>query len=146
MEVSEKKSYKPSLKVIQGFQRELLKFPQQEIETHHHFSKGIYAREIRVPGDTILVGKIHKTEHLNVLSQGKIVVLTENGLQEIVAPCTFVSPPGTKRIGYTLSDVIWTTVHGDVPETKDLDNLEDLLIEKEDISIMEIEEAIKCLG
>lgn len=145
MEV-QKTAYKPTLEIIQGFQRELLKFPQQEIETHHHFSDGLYAREIRVKADTILVGKIHKTEHINVLSQGTIVVLTEDGLKELNAPCTFVSPAGTKRIGYTLSDVIWTTFHGGVPETTDIAKLEELLIEKEDISIKEIEEAIKCLG
>lgn len=141
-----KEAYNPSLEIIQGFQRELLKFPQQEIETHHHFADGLYAREIHVKSDTILVGKMHKTEHINVLSKGTIVVLTDSGLQELNAPCTFVSKAGTKRIGYTLSDIVWTTFHGGVPDTVDVAELEDLLIEKEDIPIMEIEEALKCLG
>ena len=86
--------------------------PQLDLKVVHHFSKDVYARELHIPADTILTGEIHKFENLNILSKGRMQVLTENGVQEVEAPFTIVSPAGTKRIAYTLTDCIWTTIHG----------------------------------
>ena len=99
---------------------------QVEIEPVHYFAKGLYAREITIPAGTILTGKIHKTEHLNIISKGKISVVTEFGSQVIEAPATIVSEPGTKRAGYALEDTVWTTIHA--TEEKDLVRLEQELI------------------
>lgn len=142
----EEKPHKPTLEIIRAFQKELMKLPQAEVETKHHFSNGIYAREMIVNADTVMVGKMHKTEHINVLSKGKLVVLTESGLEELSAPCIIVSPPGTKRIGYTLTDVIWTTFHSNPTDTQNLEELESFLIEKEAICIDKIREELECLG
>lgn len=86
--------------------------PQVEIAVKHYFSQGVYAREITIPANTILTGKIHKFTQLNILSQGEMSVLTEEGVVRVVAPFTVVSPPGTKRIAYTHTECVWTTVHG----------------------------------
>ena len=85
---------------------------QLELKVFHHFSHGVYARELHIPKDTILTGEIHKFENLNILSKGRISVLTEEGIKEVQAPFTIVSPPGTKRIAYAHTDCIWTTIHG----------------------------------
>jgi hypothetical protein len=76
----------------------------------HRFSDGVYARELFIPKDTIIVGKIHKYENLNFLLQGEVSVLIDDEIKRIKAPHTVVSPAGTKRIAYTHSDTIWTTV------------------------------------
>jgi hypothetical protein len=39
-------------------------------------------------------------------------VYTEEGIREVEAPFTVVSPPGTKRIAHTLTECVWTTIHG----------------------------------
>ena len=89
----------------------------------HHFAPivddygcGTYARELFMPKGTVIVGKIHKLPHLNIISKGKLVVLTEKGKEVFEAPCTFVSPAGLKRAGYIEEDTVWTTIH----LTKDL--------------------------
>jgi|GEM_PF-1169059 len=97
-----------------------------EITTRHYFSDGLYAREITIPKGATLTGKIHKTVHLNIISKGKIAVVTEFGEQIIEAPATLISQPGTKRVGYALEETVWTTLHG-TRET-DLETLETLLI------------------
>lgn len=97
-----------------------------EIATTHYFAKGTYAREIFIPKGTLLTGKIHKTEHLNIISKGDISVMTEHGPMRVQAPFTMVSPPGTKRIGYAHEDTVWTTIHG--TEETDLEKLEEQLI------------------
>lgn len=86
--------------------------PQLDLKVVDYFSHGVYARELHIPAGTILTGEIHKFENLNILSKGRISVLTEDGMKEIEAPFTIVSPPGTKRIAYAHTDCIWTTVHG----------------------------------
>lgn len=86
--------------------------PQVELKTIHHFSKDVYARELHIPAGVTLIGEIHKFRNLNILSKGKMLVTTEEGMQEVEAPFTVVSPPGTKRAAYALTDCIWTTIHG----------------------------------
>jgi hypothetical protein len=105
---------------------EMLKHDQVEIRTTHHFAPGIYAREIFIPKGTLLTGKIHKTDHINVLSQGEITVLTDQGMKRLTAPCTFVAAAGTKRAGYAHEDSVWTTFHAS--QETDLERLEDELI------------------
>jgi len=77
----------------------------------HYFAPGVYAREILLPKDTLVVGKIHKHAHVNIISTGKVRVATESGDEEFTAPYTFISQPGTKRAVVALEDTIWTTIH-----------------------------------
>jgi len=102
--------------------------PQVELKVIHHFSKGVYARELHIPAGVTLVGEIHKFENLNILSQGTMIVTTEEGMREVSAPFTVVSPPGTKRAAHTLTDCIWTTIHG--TDETDVDEIEHHFIAK----------------
>lgn len=99
---------------------------QVEIPPVHYFARGLYARQITIPRGTLLTGKIHKTEHLNIISKGDISVLTEDGPKRVQAPCTMVSQPGTKRVGYAHEETVWTTIHA--TEETDLVQLEADLI------------------
>lgn len=71
----------------------------------------VYGREILLPKGTVIVGKIHRHAHLNIISKGKVSVATEHGRKYMEAPCTFVSEPGLKRAVYAEEDSIWTTIH-----------------------------------
>jgi|SRR6185436_13217823 len=86
--------------------------PQVDIPVAHYFSEGVYAREITIPAGVILTGEIHKFKQLNILSAGEMSVYTEDGIKRVCAPFTVVSPPGTKRIAYTHTECVWTTIHG----------------------------------
>lgn len=85
--------------------------------THHFVARdpkygcAVYAREMFAAKGTLLVGKIHRSDHLVFLMKGKILVKTDEGDVYLEAPCTFISKAGTKRIGYAEEDTIWTTVH-----------------------------------
>ncbi len=85
-------------------------FPQIGPEVIHHFSPGIYAREMRIPKGTILTGKIHKTEHLCILN-GDIEIASQDGKGRFTGYLTFLSKPGVKRIGYAHEDTVFTTIH-----------------------------------
>lgn len=67
--------------------------PQVDCPLKHHFAPGLYAREIFIPAGSVVVGKIHRHSHINVISQGSAIVVTEFGRMEVSAPYTFVSEP-----------------------------------------------------
>ncbi len=111
---------------ILNFQNELAKFEQVDFPLRHYHANGIYAREIQTPAGAIVVGKIQKYSHVNTISKGRCIVITENGRMEIVAPFTFVSEAGAKRCVCVLEDVIWTTYHA--TEKEILEDIEEELI------------------
>lgn len=109
---------------LEGFIEQM---PQVECPVRWHFAPGIAAREMFIPAGTILTGAVHKTEHLNIISAGRILVTTDEGPREIVAPHTMTSLPGTKRAGVAMEDTVWTTIHA--TDERDPDKLVALLTE-----------------
>jgi len=147
MELEKKHNPKDLNKIICAFDKELKKLPQKQIETNHYFSDGIYAREIIIPAGVVLVGKKHKEEHLNIISKGDIMILTEDGLKKVCGPCVIKSKPGIKRLGHALTETIWTTIHPNSKNIKDLQVLEEIyILKEEDIFKLENNEVNKCLG
>lgn len=101
-------------KAIQIFEARLLSLEsaQTDIPSYHHFAPGTYAREMHIPPNVYIVGKLHRHAHLNIISKGSIWVVTEHeGVQKLKAPCTFVSTEGTKRVVLAETDTVWTTIH-----------------------------------
>lgn len=111
-----------------AIRRELDSYDNFDDVLTHHFAPGAYGREMLLKKGSIVVGKIHKHAHLNVLSQGDVLVVTEDGLRRLTAPATFVSKPGTKRCVYALAESVWTTVH--VTTSTDLAEIEEEMIYK----------------
>lgn len=110
-------------------------YKQVEMPVRHHFAEGVYGRELFIPKDTILTGKIHKYTQLNVLVKGELSVLTEEGVKRVKPPFIIVSPAGTKRIAIAHEDSIWLTVHG-THET-DLEKIEAHFIAQDEAEYLE---------
>lgn len=102
--------------------------PQVDCPLTHHYAPGLYAREIFIPAGSIVVGKIHKHAHINVISHGSAIVVTEFDRVRVVAPYTFVSQPGTKRSLIAETDLVWTTIHTNEDECRDVEEIESRLI------------------
>lgn len=115
-------------KLILQLQAEMLPMPQIDLPLKHHFAPGAYAREILLPAGSLVIGKIHKHAHVNVISKGRVTVYTEFGMQELSSPFTFVSEPGTKRVVVAHEDTVWTTIHP--TDETDLSKIEDQVIAK----------------
>jgi hypothetical protein len=64
-----------------------------------------------IPKGTLIIGKIHRHQHLNIISKGKVVVYTEFGEKHLEGPITFVSEIGLKRSVFAVEDTLWTTIH-----------------------------------
>ena len=105
-----------------------------EMPTRDHFSHGVYARELHIPAGTVLTGKIHKFENLNVLLEGELLVLTDQGVVRMGAGEVVISPPGTKRAAYALTNTRWLTVHG--THKTDVDEIESEFIAQDEAEFL----------
>jgi hypothetical protein len=115
---------------IMALEAKMLELPQGEFPVKHHFSPGIYMRELFIPKGSTVTGKIHKTEHMNVLSQGDITVWTEDGMKRLTASTVIKSQPGIKRVGFAHEDSIWITVHHNPDNGQDIEKIEEMLVAK----------------
>jgi hypothetical protein len=116
---------------IKKLQSMMLNVEQAELETRHHFTDGMYARELAIPAGVCLVGATHKTTHFFTVVRGKCRIATTSGNEEVSAPYMGETVPGTKRVIYAETDCVIMSFH---PTTlTDLDEIERLLLEPEDI-------------
>lgn len=107
-----------------------MKHAHIEIATTHYFAPGVYMRQVFIPKGAIVTGKIHKTEHLNILSQGELTVYTEDGMKRLKASTVIKSQPGIKRAAVAHEDSVWITVHHNPDDERDPDKIEERLIAK----------------
>lgn len=93
---------------VQGFGEEL-----DELPVKHHFTPGLYAREIFMAAGMVLTSKIHNTEHPFVVSKGRCSVYNELTGDSVLieAPYFGITYPGTRRLLFIHEDTVWTTFH-----------------------------------
>jgi hypothetical protein len=130
-------------------QQEMESLPEQmhiDPPVKHYFAPGVYAREMIIPKGCLIVGKIHKHEHLNIISYGHVSVSTYEGVKSYMGPLTMTSPKGVKRVVYAHEETMWTTIH--LTEETDLEKIEQEIIAKsyDDIPELELVKKMKELG
>jgi len=77
----------------------------------HYNVPGLYAREMWMPADCMITGKIHKTEHICILSKGMVTVSDGGHSVTYKAPAIIVSRIGAKRAIYAHEESVWTNFH-----------------------------------
>jgi hypothetical protein len=123
----------------EAVQQKVGELPQIDLPIFHHFAPNVYMRQMDAPAGAIVVSKMHRTEHMNILLKGSLSVITEHGIEYLKAPLILKSDAGTKRIGYFHEDSSWVTVHP--TELTDLEEIEAQVIVPES----EIQEFLKSL-
>ena len=96
----------------------------------HSFAHGVYVREMKMEKETFVLGKIHQHEHVWFLLTGHLMVKTEEGLEEYLAPCYVKAPGGSQRLIYALEKSIFVNVHANPTNTNNLEQLETEIIAK----------------
>lgn len=112
---------------VERLEAQLVHMPQVDCPTVSYFAPGIYAREMTIPKGVTATGAVHKTEHLSIISAGRCLLTTDEGVKELSAPMTFVSKPGAKRAIYAIDTVVFTTIHA--TDEQDLEKLCEMLTE-----------------
>lgn len=90
----------------------------------HHIAGGMYAREMNLPANMVIIGKIHKEDHVCVISKGIVDVVDQYGKCRYESPITFTSKAGTQRVVIALTDTVWTTIHtcGNMTDSDDIES------------------------
>lgn len=103
---------------IYDLEAALRKMPQVDCPVRNIFANGLYAREVTMPAGAVVTGVVHKTEHITILSKGRVRVI---GGEELTAPCLFISKPGTKNAVWVIEEAVWTTIHANPTNEQDMD-------------------------
>jgi mannose-6-phosphate isomerase-like protein (cupin superfamily) len=115
-----------------------------QIEMRHFYADGMYCRWCKRAKGVVIVGKVHKKEHLYIVAAGSVAVTNGDD-----APVTYfagdvvVSRPGTKRAVVALEDSICMTVHR--TDKTDLDEIEEEIIEPDSLALFDSRNKLKVL-
>lgn len=102
-------------------------FPQIDVPVEHFYSDGVYCRMMIMEPNTYLVGKTHKHNHIAVLLEGTVQVVSKYGTALFDAPYIANINIGDKRAFNSITKVKWMTIH--VTNETDLEKLELELVE-----------------
>lgn len=114
---------------IDRIEQSLIKAPPVYMPITHHFTTGMYSREMFIPAGSIVTSKIHKMQHQLVLLSGTLLVIDVFGVHDVLrAPMVIITEPGTRRIVYAPEDTKLIAFYP--TDETDIEKLEDLLIEQ----------------
>ena len=132
----------PTKEQIERLQLEASKMPQAEgMVTEHYFSNGMYSRKLFRKAGTLIVGKVHKHDHLFICAMGEIIAWTENGMKKLGPGDIIESKAGTKRVTLATVDSIGITVHK--TDKTDLDEIELEMIEPDENALFDSSNNLK---
>ncbi len=95
-----------------ALQEIMLSMPQVELPLNHYFAGNLYARELIIPKDTTIVGKIHKYDHFVMVIKGELSFSADDySVKRVKAPFIMRSKAGAKRAIYAHEDSVMVTVH-----------------------------------
>lgn len=130
-----------SRQAVEALQVELSKMPQVELPTEHIFHGGMYCRQLFQPAGSLVVGKVHKKEHFFMVVQGTVAITGDGKTLLYTAPFMLTSKPGTKRVLYAETDVVYMTIHR--ADSTTVEAVEDELVENDPTSMFAVGNKIK---
>lgn len=114
--------------LIPELEKEMLEMEQEECPVEHFFSNGVYVRQVTLKAGLFVMGHRHKAPHLNIMVQGRILLLNDDGtVTELKAP--FMKETGAgRKVAFILEDTVWLNIHA-TNETN-IETLEKLFLDK----------------
>lgn len=86
---------------------------KETIALEHFIGDNLLVRQAHYPKGSLIVGRVHKTNHVFMLVKGKMSVWVEGqGRKVLTAPCIFESKAGVQRVGYAHADSTCLNMHG----------------------------------
>jgi quercetin dioxygenase-like cupin family protein len=117
------------ISIVAAVASELAMLPQTDLGIKHHFSDGVYAKQMHLPKGHQAVSHRHAYSHLSVLASGVAIVKTDDTEITYTAPACIEIAAGVKHAITALEDVTWFCIHA-TNET-DIKKIDQVLI-KED--------------
>jgi quercetin dioxygenase-like cupin family protein len=92
----------------------------------HHFSDGLYAKEVAVAAGTAILKHTHEFSHLSILAKGKVAVLRGTEIDIVDAPACIEIKAGLTHGVKAITDCVWFCIHA--TDEKDPSKVDDVLI------------------
>lgn len=90
----------------------------------HHFSDGVYVREMSLAAGAEVMTHEHKYDHFGILGAGEVTVELDDELEHRRAPCVIDIKAGVKHRIVALTDITWFCVHAtDVADPEQMDRV-----------------------
>jgi hypothetical protein len=96
---------------IEAMEELMLEQEQVSIPAISNNINGMYTRQIMIPRDTVLTGRVHLFDYVDIMLSGDITVSTPEGTHRYTGFNVFHGKAGRKRAGYAHEDTHWITVH-----------------------------------
>lgn len=104
---------------IEEMESMMLEQDQVEMPVTDQFANGMYVRQIMIPKDTLLTGRVHLEDYVDIMLSGDISVATPEGVKRMTGQNVMTAPKGRKRAGYAHEDTHWVTIHNCPVESGD---------------------------
>lgn len=114
----------PSRQSVERIEAYLHQFPQIDVKTEHKFAPGVYIRQITFPAGVIATGAACKHDHLSVMVCGHMHVLADGAVRDLSGYHEWIAKAGIKRVGISIEETVWFTVHPNPDDETDLNVLE----------------------
>ena len=82
-----------------------------DLGIQHHFSDGLYAKQMRIPKDCRAYSHKHSFSHLSLLATGSVIVTTDDTQTIHHAPACINIKAGVNHEIYALEDATWFCIH-----------------------------------
>jgi quercetin dioxygenase-like cupin family protein len=102
-----------------------------DLGIQHHFSSGVYAKQMLLPKGYFAVSHAHNYDHLSVLASGKVIVSTDDSEHTYAAPACITIEKHKNHSVTALEDAVWFCIHA--TEETDASKVDDVLIMKEGV-------------
>ena len=99
-----------------------------DLNIQHHFSSGVYAKEMHIPKDYVVGTHSHTFSHLSLLASGKVILKTDDSEQSFTAPTIINVVKNKNHEIYAIEDSVWFCIH--VTEETDPSTIDEVLISK----------------
>ena len=99
-----------------------------EIPITHEFADQIYIRKMIMQPQQMVLGAVHKQEHLWFLLKGKVTIQESGETLDHIAPCYTISKPGAQRVIYAHEESVFINVHKNPDNIKNIKELEKQIV------------------
>ena len=101
---------------------------EADLGTVHHFSYGLYAKQMNIPKGFMAGQHIHNYSHLSILAKGVVIVRTDDGEKSYSAPACIEIKSGLHHSIEALEDCVWFCIHA--TDEKDASKVDEVLIQR----------------
>ena len=99
-----------------------------DLKIQHHFSDGVYARQMVLPAGHFAVTHAHQYDHLSILASGAVTVEVDGVVCSYRAPAVITILAGQHHRIEAQEDAVWFCIHA--TDEKDAARLDEVLIRR----------------